>query len=105
MLTHRRPISLPNMCGVLIRFCLYFIAVLEKVFLKIGVQEHERDVMRFLWYTDPTKPKKVEGNLSTYLFYLLSAVTLRFHLKSCNSPVAEAISDNIYVDNVCVATS
>ena len=66
---HRGPVTLPNMFGVLIRFCLYFIAVLadiEKAFLQIGVREHERDVMRFLWYSNPTKPEKVEGNLSTY---------------------------------------
>ena len=58
---HRGPIVLPNMCGVLIRFRLYLIAGLadiEKAFLQIGVQEQDRNVMRFLWYTDPTRPEK-----------------------------------------------
>ena len=91
---YRGPIILPNMCGVLLRFHLYFIVILadvEKAFLQIGVQEHERDVTRFLWFTDPTKPEKVEGNLSIYRFchvpfgiicspFLLEGV-LKFHLK------------------------
>ena len=45
-----------------------FIAILEdieKAFLQIGVQENECDVTKFLWFTDPTKPERVEGN---YLF-------------------------------------
>ena len=57
------------MCGVLIRFRMYFIAVLadiEKAFLQIGIQENEHDVTRFLRFTDPTKPERVEGNLSVY---------------------------------------
>ena len=106
---HRGPIALPNMCGVLIRFRLYLIAVLadiEKAFLQIGVQEQDRNVMRFLWYADPTRPEKVEGNLSTYRFcrvpfglicspFLLEG-TLRFHLGSYDSTVVKAISGNIY---------
>ena len=112
---HRGPINLPNMCGVLLRLRMYFIAILadiEKAFLQIGVQEYERNVTRFLWFTDPTKPEKVEGNLSIYRFcrvpfgiicspFLLEG-TLRFHLKKEGSHVARVISDNIYVDNVCV---
>ena len=44
------------MCGVLIRFRMYFIAILadiEKVFLQIEIQENEHDVTGFLWVTDP----------------------------------------------------
>ena len=69
---YRGPITLPNMCGVLIRFRMYFIGVLadiEKAFLQIGIQENEHNVTRFLWFTDPTKPERVEGNLSVYRFY------------------------------------
>ena len=90
---YRRPIILPNMCGVLIRFRMYFIAILaeiEKAFLQIGIQENECDVTRFLWFTDTTKPEIVEGNLSVYRFCrvpfgiicrpILLEGTLRFHL-------------------------
>ena len=68
--------------------------------------------MRFLWYTDPTKPEKVEGNLSTYHFcripfglicspFLLKE-TVRFYF---NSRVAKAISNSKYADNVCVGAN
>ena len=52
------------MYGILLRFRVYPITILadiEKAFLQIGVQEHDRDVTRFLWYTDPTKPEKMKG--------------------------------------------
>jgi len=55
------------MCGILLRFRCYFM-VHMKAFLQIGVQAHERDVTRFLWFTDPTKPSKVDGNISVYRF-------------------------------------
>ena len=38
------PISLPDMCGMLLRFRTYYIAILadiEKAFLQIGTQKHE----------------------------------------------------------------
>ena len=115
---YRGPITLPNMCGVLIRFCMYLIAILadiEKAFLQIGIQENERDVTRFLWFTDPTKPEIVERNLSVYRFccvpfgiicspFLLEG-TLRFHLLKEGLHTAKAIYDNIYVDNVCVGAN
>ena len=70
---------------------------------------------RFLWYTDPTKPEKIEGNLSIYQFchvpfgivcspFLLEG-TLRFHLKREGLCIAELINDNIYVDNICVGVN
>ena len=115
---YRGPITFPNMCGILLRFRVYLIAILadiEKAFLQIGVQEHDRDVTRFLWYTDSTRPEKIEGNLSVYRFcrvpfgiicspFLLEG-TLRFHLKKEGSSIAQLINDNIYVDNVCVGVN
>ena len=105
---YQGPITFPNMCNILLRFGVYPIAILadiEKAFLQIGVQEHDRDMTRFLWYTDPTKPEKIEGNLSIYRFcrvpfgivcspFLLEG-TLRFHLKREGSCIAELINDNI----------
>ena len=115
---YRGPIILPNMCGVLIRFHMYFIAILtdiEKAFLQIGIQENKCDVTRFLWFTDPTKPEIVEGNLSVYRFcrvpfgIICSPIywrgTLRFHLLKEGSHTAKVICDNIYVDNVCVGAN
>ena len=86
-------------------FAIAILADIEKAFLQIGVQEHDRDVTRFLWYTDPTKPEKIEGNLSVYRFcrvpfgiicspFLLEG-TLRFHLKKEGSSIAKLINDKI----------
>ena len=93
-------------CGTLVRFRLHFIiavpADIEKAFLQIGVQEMEGNVIRFLWYTGLTRPEKVEGNFSFYCLpfglvcspFLLER-TLRFHLKSYNTPLAKVIRDKI----------
>jgi len=56
---------------VLVRFRTYFIAILsdiEKALLQVGIQESERDMIRFLWFKDPTRPDKVNGNLFVYRF-------------------------------------
>ena len=50
---YQGPITLPNMCGVLIRFSMYFIAILadiEKAFLRIGIQQNERDITIYRSY-------------------------------------------------------
>jgi len=47
---------------------LAILADIEKAFLQIGIQEHERDITRFLWFKDPNQPERVEGNLSTFRF-------------------------------------
>jgi len=110
---YRGPIRLPDLCGVLLRFRTYFIAILsdiEKAFLQVGIQESERDVTRFLWFKDPTRPDKVKGNLSVYRFcrvpfgivcspFLLEA-TLQYHLMQEGSDISKLICGNIYVDNV-----
>ena len=112
---YRGPVNLPDMCGVLLRFCTYYIAILsdiEKAFLQVGIQERERDVTKFLWFKDPTRPDKVNGNLCVYCFcrvpfgiicspFLLEA-TLKYHLKQDGSDIASLMCNNIYVDNFSV---
>ena len=69
---YRGPINLPDMCGILLRFRIYYIVILgdiEKAFLQIGIKEQERDVARFLWFKDPNKPQIVEGNLCIIFFF------------------------------------
>ena len=115
---YRGPINLPDMCGMLLRFRTYYIAILadiEKAFLQIGIQKHDRDVTRFLWYKDSSHPERVEGNLSTFRFcrvpfgiicspFLLEA-TLQYHLKRENSDVATMMCGNIYADNLSVGAT
>ena len=103
----------PPFCAI--RYIIAILADIEKAFLQIGVQENEHDVTRFLWFTDPTKPERVKGNLSVYRFcrvpfgiiwspFLLEG-TLKFHLKKEGSHTTKIICDNIYVDNVCVGAN
>jgi len=68
---YRGPVNLLDMCGVLLRFCIYCLAILpdiEMAFLQVRKQGSERDVTRFLWFKDPSRPDKVNGNLCVYRF-------------------------------------
>ena len=91
---HRGPVYLQDLCGLLMRFRLNKVAVvadIEKAFLQVELQPHERDVTRFFWLKDPTKAQ-VDGNLQIFRFcrvpfgvvsspFLLGA-TIQHHLES-----------------------
>ncbi|XP_065191900.1 uncharacterized protein LOC135822992 [Sycon ciliatum] len=110
---HRGPINLPSLCGMLLRFrChpIVLLADIEKAFLQLSITQSDRDVTRFLWFQDPSNPAPTKDNLSVYRFrrmpfgvisspFLLEA-TVRHHLSTQGTPLATAISDNIYVDNI-----
>ena len=92
-------------------YVIVILADVEKAFLQIGIQKQDRDVTRFLWFRDPSRPEQVEGNLDVYRFcrvpfgiicspFLLEG-TLRFHLQNEGSAVAQKI---VYVDNVSIGT-
>ena len=102
-------------CCVLVKVATVLLADIEKAFLQIGIQEHERDVTRFLWFKNSNMPEKVEGNMSVNCFcrvpfgivcslFLLEA-TLKFLLKKEGSTIADKICDNIYVDNLCIGAN
>ena len=111
---YRGPIILPDLVGMLIRFRMYvhpILADVEKAFLQLVLQEHERDVTRFLWYSEPEK-LTTKNNLEEYRFcrvpfgvisspFLLEA-TIRHHLTKNGGTTALKIAENIYVDNVIV---
>ncbi|KAL3116802.1 hypothetical protein niasHT_001874 [Heterodera trifolii] len=55
----RGPVWLPDLAGMLLRFraCqVPVIADVEKAFLMVGIEEADREVCKFLWVRDPTKP-------------------------------------------------
>ncbi len=100
------------MCGLLLRFRTSPIAIISdiaKAFLNIGLYIDDRDVVRFFWFIDPTKPF-IEGNLQIYRFchlpfsvtlspYLL-AIMLIHLLETWGTPIALQIKEDIYVDNI-----
>lgn len=83
-----------------------YTADISKAFLRIGLQEEDRDFTRFLW---PSEPLKADSRVKTYRFksvlfgatsspFLLQA-TLDYHLRTSNSPMKATLADSFYVDN------
>ena len=114
---YRGPVMLHDLCGILMRFRLHKIAMvsdIEKAFLQIGIQPVDRDVTRFLWIKDVNKPVTDKNNIIEYRFcrvpfgiisspFLLGA-TIECHLASHDTPIAEKIRSDIYVDNLVTGT-
>ena len=113
---YRGPVLLQDLTGILLRFRLNKVAIvadIEKAFLQIGLNENQKDVTRFFWLKNINN-LNVDNNIQVFRFcrvpfgiisspFLLSA-TLDFHLKMHNSPIADKIRRNIYVDNVITGT-
>ena len=109
---YRGPVILEDLVAILMRFRFHkigFVSDIEKAFLQIGLQDHDRDVTRFLWLKNPND-LETDNNLQVYRFtrvpfgvisspFLLSA-TVAYHLSKENSAVAKQIKKDIYVDNV-----
>ncbi|XP_068723278.1 uncharacterized protein [Montipora capricornis] len=100
------------MCGLPLRFRLHKVvlfAVVEKAFLQVGLQPNDRDVTRFIWLKDPSKPT-LENNVQGLRFTrvpfgmisspFLLAATIKNHLTTAGIPIAHQIADNMYVDNM-----
>ncbi len=115
---YRGPVLLPDLCGLLLRFCLFPIAILAdvaKAFLQVGLQVPDRDATRFLCPRDFENPSMDASNVQIYRFTrvcfgvisspFLLAATIRYHLEKANTPLANLISKNIYVDNVILGTN
>lgn len=113
----RGPVFLSDICALLLRFRTFPVALvsdIEKAFLQVGLRQEDRDVTRFLWVKDYSKPL-TRDNLITYRFarvpfgvisspFLLSA-TIKHHLIKQRTEIAHHIASNIYVDNVICGRS
>ena len=103
---------------ILVRFRCHnngFIADVEKAFLMVQVHVRDRDVLRFLWVTDPFKDplgikvfrfKRVTFGVTASPF-LLNA-TLHYHIegfKEDNPILADKLLRSIYVDDVISGTN
>ena len=105
------------MFGTLIRFRLHNIAVvadIEKAFLNIGIQEDDRDALRFLWKEDPfdTTLKLKVSRFTRVCFGLVSSMfhleaTIDHRLNYCledhpdiNPDIINKIKHSLYVDDL-----
>ena len=98
------------MCDIFLRFRSYPIGIstdLEKAFLHVRLDEADRNFTHFLWLSTPSNP---ESDLEVHRFktvlfgstsspFMLHA-TLCCHLNSHNTPVADDMKQNIYVNNI-----
>ena len=83
-----------------------YTADISKAFLRIGLQEEDRNYTRFLWPSDvndlssPVKTFRFKSVLfgATSSPFLLQA-TIDFHLRNSESPIKETLASNFYVDN------
>lgn len=80
-------------------------ADISKAFLRIGLQEPDRDFTRFLWYENPeTLDQPCTYRFKSVLFgatsspFLLQA-TIDHHLKKSGNTYKDLIAQNFYVDN------
>ncbi|KAH7699349.1 Pao retrotransposon peptidase family protein, partial [Aphelenchoides avenae] len=108
------PVMLPDLCGMVLTLRTGEIVVvgdIEKAFLQISVRQEDRDLTRFLWLKDITKPP-ADDNIIVYRFtrvvfgiisspFLLSA-TINTHLQRDGSELAKEIMHSIYSDNVLI---
>ncbi|XP_052739599.1 uncharacterized protein LOC128198522 [Bicyclus anynana] len=114
---YRGPLMLEDLTGLLIRFRVHTVALsadVEKAFLQVALHKKDRDVTRFLWLKDLTKPV-TEDNIICMRFcrvpfgiisspFLLNA-TIRYHLSRSTDTEIQDMAKNIYVDNLVTGTS
>ena len=78
------------------------------------MQENNRDVTRFLWLKDITKPAATE-NMAVLRFTRISfgvissqfilAATIVHHLMEKETAVSKKIKNDVYVDNLIIGTN
>ena len=107
------PNYVPQLFNVLVKFRTHrvgLIADIEKAFLMIGIEEIDRDMMRFLWFEnvhDPN-PKVAEFRFTRLMFGLRSSpailgATINHHLefyKETHPETVKTIKDSLYVDDL-----
>ncbi|XP_047984500.1 uncharacterized protein LOC125225346 isoform X1 [Leguminivora glycinivorella] len=108
---YRGPLMLEDLTGLLIKFRTHHIGLtsdIEKAFLQMALHEKDRDVTRFLWLKDTSKPVS-QDNLLYLRFcrvpfgvisspFLLNA-TIKEHLNNAEDQHVRQKANDIYVDN------
>ena len=89
-----------------------YTADISKAFLRVGLQDGDRDFTRFLWPENPDNP---HSRIKTYRFrsvlfgatsspFLLQA-TLDYHLRRSSGDLRQEIASQLYIDNLQGGTS
>lgn len=107
------PNFIPKLFDVLVKFRWHPVALtadIEKAFLMIGVQEADRDMLRFLWFEDPPN---LNSEISHFRFTRLVfglrpspailGSTIAHHLdlhKNIHPELVKQIEDSLYVDDL-----
>ncbi|XP_063391759.1 uncharacterized protein LOC134677258 [Cydia fagiglandana] len=113
---YRGPLMLEDLTGLLIKFRTHRIGLtsdIEKAFLQMALHEKDRDVTRFLWLKDTSKPVS-QDNLLYLRFcrvpfgvisspFLLNA-TIKHHLSNAEDQQVRQKANDIYVDNFVSGT-
>ena len=85
-------------------------ADIEKAFLMVGIQEQDRDMLRFLWFDEPfaSRPAIVEYRFNRLVFGLrpspsILGATISHHLKKYKQSepeMAKLLEESLYVDDL-----
>ena len=85
-------------------------ADIEKAFLMVGIQEQDRDMLRFLWFDEPfaSRPAIVEYRFIRLVFGLrpspsILGATISHHLKrykQSEPEMAKLLEESLYVDDL-----
>nr|CAD2202351.1 unnamed protein product [Meloidogyne enterolobii] len=99
-----------DLTGILLRARLkkYIITCdIEKAFLQIGINQNDRDALRFLWYSDPNNEQSsiIEYRFCRVTFGVICSPThlsivLKHHYKKYNSQLVKELEVDKYVDNL-----
>ncbi|PIC11431.1 hypothetical protein B9Z55_029090 [Caenorhabditis nigoni] len=111
------PSILKSIVGILLRSRItpyLLIADLEKAFHQVRLQAEHRNVTKFLWLKDISKPATPD-NIVTFRFTripfgitaspFLLAVTILLYMALNPHPINDKITQNLYVDNVTFTPS
>ena len=109
---YQGPVLIEDLCGLLIHFHLHHTALIgdiDKAFLQIGLNMPDRDATRIIWLKVPGNPE-LDSNIQILHFaripfrvisrsFLIGA-TIQQHLKTYNTPIADQVMNDMYMDNL-----
>ncbi|XP_073966851.1 uncharacterized protein [Choristoneura fumiferana] len=113
---YKGPSMIGDLIALLIQFRTNKVAItadVEKAFLQIGLQTEDRDVTRFIWIKDKSKPLSMDNIIHMRFCrvpfgiiaspFILTA-TLRYHVSQNAPELIPKIVDKCYVDNFVTGT-